>query len=43
LRKFVAADVAAQAAKGNRKRAIFPLFTTDDYGVHTMSASDPDN
>jgi hypothetical protein len=43
LWKFAAADVAAQAPKGNRAPEVFDPFTTDHYGVDTMSAPDHDN
>jgi hypothetical protein len=42
LWKFAAADVAAQAPKGNRAD-VFDPFTTDHYGVDTMCAADHDN
>jgi hypothetical protein len=41
--KFVAADVAALMAKGNRDACVFSPFTTDEYGSDTMSAPNPDN
>ena len=37
---FAAADIAAQAGKGNRRNLVFPPFTTDDYGSDTMCAVD---
>jgi hypothetical protein len=36
LWKFAAADVAAQARKGNRGNRVFHPFTTDQYGADTM-------
>jgi hypothetical protein len=38
LWKFAAADVAAQAPKGNRGRGVFDPFTTDHYRTDTMLA-----
>jgi methionyl-tRNA synthetase len=38
LREFAAADVAARPRKGNRGNSVFHSFTTDEYGMDTMSA-----
>ena len=41
--KFAAADIAAQAPKGNHGKVVFSPFTTGDYGSDTIPADDPYN
>jgi hypothetical protein len=43
LTEICAADVTVPSPKGNRRAAVFPSFTTVEYGIDTMCARDHDN